>query len=63
MTTLPVIIKADGSKEEFDPARLVVSLRRAGAGEYAAERITSAITDTVVPGVTSKEIYSRAFAL
>lgn len=63
MTTLPVIIKADGSKEEFDPARLVISLRRAGAGEHAAERITNTITETVVPGVTSKEIYSRAFAL
>ncbi|MFA6519399.1 MAG: ATP cone domain-containing protein [Candidatus Paceibacterota bacterium] len=63
MTTLPVIIKADGSKEVFDPTRLVISLRRAGAGEHAAERITNAITETVVPGVTSKEIYSRAFAL
>lgn len=63
MTTHPIIIKADGSKEIFDPARLVISLRRAGAGEHAAERITSTITETVVPGVTSKEIYSRAFAL
>jgi hypothetical protein len=63
MTTLPVIIKADGEKEVFDPARLVISLRRAGAGEHSAERITSTITDTLVPNVTSKEIYSRAFAL
>ena len=63
MTTMPVIIKADGSKEEFDPVRLVISLRRAGAGEHAAERIAEAITATVVPGATSREIYSRAFAL
>lgn len=63
MTPLPIIIKADGVKEVFDPARLVVSLRRAGAGEHSAGRITHTITDTVVPGVTSKEIYSRAFAL
>ncbi|MDD3531092.1 MAG: restriction endonuclease [Candidatus Pacebacteria bacterium] len=63
MTTLPIIIKADGSREAFDPVRLVNSLRRAGAGEYAAERIASAITSTVVPDVTSKEIYARAFAL
>ncbi len=63
MTTMPVIIKADGSKEEFDPVRLVISLRRAGAGEHAAERIEEAITATVVQGATSREIYSRAFAL
>lgn len=61
--TLPTIIKADGSREAFDPARLVTSLRRAGAGEHTAERITGTITGTVVPGVASKEIYARAFAL
>lgn len=63
MTALPVIIKADGSREAFDPTRLVVSLRRAGAGEYAAERIAETITATIVPGITSKEIYARAFTL
>ncbi|TSA44207.1 ATPase [bacterium] len=61
--TLPTIIKADGSREVFDPLRLVSSLRRAGAGEHTAEHIASAITSTVVPDVTSKEIYARAFAL
>ena len=63
MTTLPIIIKADGSKETFDPKRLIVSLRRAGAGEHTAERIATTITSSVVPGATSREIYSRAFAL
>lgn len=63
MTSLPTIIKADGSKEVFNPRLLTISLHRAGAGEYAAEHITKTITDTIVPGVTSKEIYSRAFAL
>lgn len=63
MTTLPAILKADGSSETFDPERLVMSLRRSGAGEHAAERITETITGTVVPGVSSKEIYTRAFAL
>ena len=63
MTILPVITKADGSKEVFDPRLLMMSLHRAGAGEYAAERIAKTITETIVPGVTSKEIYSRAFAL
>lgn len=61
--TLPVIIKAGGVSEPFDPSRLVASLERAGAGEHAAARIARTITDTIVPGMTSKEIYSRAFAL
>ncbi|MSU74512.1 ATPase [Candidatus Kaiserbacteria bacterium] len=63
MTSLPVIIKADGSKEVFDQRLLGMSLQRAGAGEYAAQRIAETITKTIVPGVTSKEIYARAFAL
>lgn len=63
MTTAPIIVKADGTREAFDPARLVTSLRRAGAGEHTAERIAETITDMVVPGASSKEIYARAFAL
>ncbi|MFA6408009.1 MAG: ATPase [Candidatus Paceibacterota bacterium] len=63
MTTFPIIIKAGGSKEAFDPTRLITSLRRAGAGAHTAERIAQAITETIVPGMSSKEVYARAFAL
>jgi len=63
MTERPAIIKADGSSELFDPERLTVSLRRAGAGEHTALRITETIGRTVVPGASSREIYARAFAL
>ncbi len=63
MTQMPTIIKADGSKEVFDPERLVVSLTRAGAGGYTAERIAKTITNTVTPNASSREIYSRAFTL
>ena len=61
--SLPVISKADGTAEVFDPRRLVISLERAGAGEHTAERIADVITNSVVPGTSSKEIYTRAFAL
>lgn len=61
--TLPTIIKADGSKEVFDPGRLVSSLERSGAKSFAAERIAQTVTAMVSPGTSSKEIYSRAFAL
>lgn len=63
MNEHPHIVKADGSIEPFDPARLVFSLERAGASARAAERIAETITNSLVPGSTSKEIYGRAFAL
>lgn len=63
MSSHPLILKADGSKEPFDPTRLVESLVRAGAGEHTAAEIASRMDETIVPGTTSSEIYSRAFAL
>ncbi|MEK7113998.1 MAG: hypothetical protein AAB850_00405 [Patescibacteria group bacterium] len=63
MTTLQNIVKADGSSEIFDPTRLITSLKRSGAGAHTAERIAETITGTVVHGISSKEIYTRAFAL
>lgn len=63
MTSPVAIVKADGSSEVFDPERLARSLRRSGAGEHAAERIAETITNTVAPGASSKEVYTRAFAL
>ncbi len=63
MSSLPVIVKADGTREIFDPARLITSLTRAGAPAHTAERITEMITSTLTPGCTSREIYARAFTL
>jgi len=63
MTTLPIIIKADGSSEIFDPVRLITSLERSGAGKHTAQHITEMITNTVTPGMSSREIYTRAFSL
>jgi hypothetical protein len=59
----PAIVKADGTRESFDPGRLVSSLERSGARPFAAERIAQTIINTIVPGTSSKEIYTRAFAL
>ncbi len=63
MTTNPIIIKADGSREEFQPTRLTASLIRSGAGEHTADRISKQVTASVVPGMSSREIYTRAFSL
>lgn len=59
----PLIVKADGTKEPFDPERLSASLRRAGAAPFRAERIAAQIAETLAPGSTSKEVYTRAFSL
>lgn len=60
---MPVITKADGTEQIFDPDRLVASLARAGAMPHTAQRIANAVTSTITPGATSKEVYTRAFTL
>ena len=60
---MPDIIKADGSVERFDPARLHHSLVRAGAGEHTAHRISDTVSHSVRHGMHSHEIYQRAFRL
>jgi len=63
MTSFPIIIKADGTNEVFDPVRLTSSMKRAGAGEHTAKHIAETITETVTQGALSRDIYARAFAL
>jgi len=63
MTTAPTIVKADGSIEIFDSARLVSSLMRAGAGRHTAERIAEHVGAGLIPGTHSKDVYGRAFSL
>ncbi len=61
--TFPHIIKSDGTRVPFDPARLEQSLRRAGAQPHTAERIAQEVTSIVHEGASSKDVYRRAFAL
>lgn len=63
MSALPIIIKADGTREPFDPMRLVTSLTRSGAPVRIADRIAQTITNTITPGSSSREIYARAFTM
>lgn len=57
-----LIAKADGTTEEFDPRKLVSSLKRAGAKERVAEQITADVEQELWDGMSTEEIYSRAFA-
>lgn len=57
------ILKADGTLESFDGAKLEASLRRAGAGAHLAAKVRGAVEKTISPGLGTHEIYKRAFAL
>ncbi|HKK09834.1 MAG TPA: hypothetical protein VJ939_03310 [Bacteroidales bacterium] len=58
-----LITKASGEQEYFSGQKLEKSLRNAGADEDVIERISTKIADWIVPGVTTKKIYSEAFKL
>jgi hypothetical protein len=57
------IVKADGTVELFDPAKLESSLRKSGASPSTARRISETIQATIAPGAGTHEIYRRAFSL
>src|SRR5579872_3086631 len=56
------IAKADGTSEAFDPHKLNMSLKRAGASEGAAAHIAAEVEKQLYNGITTGEIYSHAFA-
>lgn len=57
------ILKADGTTEPFDTAKLEASLHRAGAGMHLASKISDQVAKMIVPGMRTNEIYRRAFGL
>jgi hypothetical protein len=56
-----LIAKADGTSESFKPEKLVSSLERAGAAHDVALTIEKDIERLLQDGMTTSEIYSRAF--
>lgn len=60
----PILItKASGEKVPFSTEKLRQSLRRAGAGEEAMDSIVKEIGQKLYSGMTTKEIYRKAFSL
>ena len=55
------IAKSDCTFEQFDQRKLVSSLVRSGAEPGMAEHIAAQITQGLYDGVTTREIYARAF--
>ena len=57
------IKKASGDEEPFSSHKLERSLINAGAGPETIIKIVADIENWIVPGITTKKIYSRAFSI
>ena len=57
------ITKSTGEKVDFSMEKLKSSLQFSGASEPMVEEIVQRVQDELYQGITTKEIYNRAFAL
>ena len=57
------ITKASGDIEMFDVSKLKHSLERSGAREQVIQKIINEVNSILYDGITSKEIYKKAFGL
>ncbi|MGM0933317.1 MAG: ATP cone domain-containing protein [Bacteroidota bacterium] len=57
------IIKASGQKALFSEEKVAASLGRAGASQEVIEKILSKLRKELYQGISTKEIYNRAFKL
>lgn len=58
-----LIVTASGKRVHFDAARLRRSLQRSKAEPKAVERVVNTISAQVYEGMSTKEIYKKAFSL
>lgn len=57
------IIKSSGEKVKFSLNKLKTSLKRIGASQQTVNQIIDKVRDELYQGISTKEIYNRAFAL
>jgi transcriptional regulator NrdR family protein len=57
------IIKSSGKKVKFSLNKLRNSLKHSGANHNLVEKIVDRVRDELYEGITTREIYNRAFAL
>ncbi len=57
------VIKSSGEKVEFSLDKLRHSLKRSGAEDHVVEKIVEVVQDELYQGITSHEIYNRAYSL
>lgn len=63
MNHLIQITKSDGTKQLFEEEKLVSSLKRVGANDEMIDDVVEEIGNEIHDGMTTSEIYSRAFEL
>lgn len=64
MTTPDIeIIKSSGDKAKFSLDKLRNSLKHSGANHELVEQIVDTVQAEIYPGISTKEIYNRAYAL
>jgi hypothetical protein len=61
--THPLVTKADGQLEAFDPAKLEHSLALAGASSTMRARVLSQVIPELHPGIKTEDIYKHAFEI
>jgi len=57
------IIKSSGEKVKFSLNKLRNSLQHTGADNETVSKILNVVRDELYQGISTKEIYNRAFAL
>ncbi len=57
------VIKSSGEKADFSLAKLRNSLFKSGADKLVVDNIINIVRDELYQGISTKEIYNRAFAL
>lgn len=57
------VVKSSGEIVRFSVDKLQNSLRRSGADEDTVQMITDSVSNELYPGISTKEIYNRAFSL
>ncbi|MGB5820744.1 MAG: ATP cone domain-containing protein [Saonia sp.] len=57
------VIKSTGEKVPFSLKKLEASLKKSGASDNVVDHILRTIKKELYPGITTREIYNRSFAL
>jgi hypothetical protein len=63
MKAAPQILKASGETESFEPSKVRRSLERSGADEGLIEKVVESLSNMVVEGTTTRQLYGKAFAM
>jgi hypothetical protein len=63
MDTNVTVIKASGEKVKFSLDKLQLSLSKSGADHHTIQQVVDIVNSELYDGITTKEIYKRAFNL